>query len=99
MIKRIVAWRPFLWLLGLTGLLMAIGYFAHPQYDDGGLGFLWAIALSIVSVPYRVIALPLVSIFGDAVWVDVVAGVTYVVLLIAFDHLLLSKSRRMSTPN
>lgn len=94
MIERIAAWRPFLWLLGLTILLVAIGYLAHPQYDDGGLGFLWAIALSIVSISYRAIALPLVAIFGDAVWVDVVAGVAYVVLLIVFDRLLLSKTRR-----
>ena len=94
MIHQVALRRPFLWLLALTILLMAIGYFAHPQYDDGGLGFLWAVSISIVSIPYRVIALPFVIVFGDAVWVDVIVGMAYVALLIGLDRLLLRSSTR-----
>ncbi len=96
--RKLALLRPFLWLLGVTAVVIAVGHLANPQYDDGGFGLLWFVVAMPVSIPYQVVASPLLALLGGGKSTSVVTPTTYASLLSLADHHLTRWARKRASP-
>lgn len=52
-LQRIARFHPFLWLGGLTLLVMVSGRFVPLNYDDGGMGTAWFVFTYALTAVFR----------------------------------------------